>query len=154
MAHEPTHKLQDFNQYIGLKFQDIGNGLLLKLGITATIAVPTSIFGIDLQVIVGLCVMGVIDFVTGLVRAKKKGEVISSKKMLNTGYKAILYGSLILASFLVAQVFPEYAPIHQWSALFLFLVEFHSVIENITEGGVILPKEISNWLKKMMNTHK
>jgi phage-related holin len=143
--------MEDFSVYVLAKLQDLWEGILLKLGITTAVAFPVTFLGVDWNVIGVLVGMSLLDLITGLTRAKKKGQPIQSKKLLNTGYKAILYGAMIGASFLITQVFPDYVALHKYSVVFLILVEFHSVLENITQAGVLLPKEVREWLKKHIN---
>jgi phage-related holin len=150
-----THKMEDFSTYLVGKLEEVWHGLFVKLGVTsAVIALPTTFLGLEWNVIFALVGMSFLDLVTGLVKAKKKKQPIQSKKLLNTAYKAILYSAVIAASYLITQIFPDYVSLHEWSAIFLILVEFHSVLENITQAGVILPPQIREWLSSKINIEK
>lgn len=154
MSQNQSHKIQDFNQYIAMKLGELWSWTWFKLGATTGIAIPTTLFGVSAKIIMFLIIMTVLDWITGIIKAKKNGEKITSKKSLNTGYKGLMYTSLILASFLVSLIFPDYIKIHEWMIIYLFLIEFHSVIENVTEAGIKLPLGMDIWLKKMLNTYK
>lgn len=77
-----------------------------------------------------------IDLLTGLLKARRAGEPITSKKLSRTVSKLLLYFAAIICShildtqFLKTGVLP--ATIAQLVSGFIAVVEFKSIIENVS----------------------
>lgn len=87
------------------------------------------------------------DMVSGIISARKKGEVMQSRKLKQTVYKFIAYGIAIMVSFLIEKQFLGDFPGMKLISGFIAYVELKSINENIQcITGVNLFKSI---LEKM-----
>lgn len=85
------------------------------------------------------------DLFTGVYAAKKRGEVIHSKKMARSVSKIIFYFIAIILSRLMEIAFFPSIPIANITAGYIALIEFKSNIENIsTITGLDIWKAIIN----------
>lgn len=149
-----TEKTIQLSEYISYQFQNIWAWFWVRIGVSSMIAFPTMIFGVDTLWILVLFAMLVLDFISGIIKAKIKEEQITSRKMFNSVVKAILYVLFIAGSYLMTLLFKEYVPLHSLAVTFLVLVEFVSFIENVLDAGVKLPFGIQEWVRVMLNKHK
>lgn len=95
--------------------------------ILATLAV---FFAPIYPAIIAVGILITIDFITGLIAAKKQGVTITSKKMGATVTKMLVYNCLIFAAHLCEiYLFPE-IPFLKISLAFLAMTEFTSIAEN------------------------
>lgn len=78
-----------------------------------------------------------IDLFTGIVKAKRKGDVISSKRMSETVTKVMLYASAIVSCYVLdTQIIGNsFLPIPIWrlAAGYIAVVEVQSNLENVSE---------------------
>ena len=144
-------KTQQVGEYLSYKLQDLWAHIWFKLGATATIAVPTSFLGVDAVMIVVLFILFALDWLTAIIRTVRTGKQISSKRMADSITKFALYGIFLITSWLLTYIFPDYIKLHVWAVNFLLVNEVLSIFENIVESGVVLPKPIMEWVKKLMS---
>ena len=147
-------QIGEVKSYVSTTGGHIGEGWLAKLFLSIGITVLAQIFGVSSTMIAVLVMMSILDFITGLLRAKIKGEVISSSKAANTLFKGLMYACLIVASWGVSLIFNDYLPIHYLAVAFLMLVEFHSILENMVEAEIGLPPQMLDWVRKTLNMFK
>jgi hypothetical protein len=72
------------------------------------------------------------DFVTGVARAIKRGDKVSSRKMRRSIYKALGYQLAVLSGFAFELLMPGVLPFAKLIAAAVGLVEFKSILENVT----------------------
>lgn len=89
------------------------------------------------------------DTITGVIAAKKRGEIITSKKLRSVFPKYIIYGvSILVAHVVQQQFFPDF-PALKLIAGFVAYVELKSIDENIKDAtGVSLFKSVITKLKR------
>lgn len=147
-------QIQDIKSYVEATSANIAAGGVVKFWAALALVIPAEILGVSTKMIGVLVMLSVIDFITGIVRAKMTKKKISSSKAANTLFKGLMYAALIFASWGVSLIFNDYVHIHFLAVSFLILVEFHSVLENITEAGILLPAPVNAWLKDKLNLHE
>jgi phage-related holin len=74
----------------------------------------------------------VIDFIFGILAARKKGEKIESKKMSRTLVKMFVYQLLIISSHICEKYLVDFIPFTQITLGFLAIVEFYSIGESFS----------------------
>jgi len=111
--------------------------------------------GLD-DLLLGLIFFLITDWVTGMVAAAIKGEISSKQGILGLIKKC---GSLLLVT-VVYQADKALPGIHGWEAPLRDLVvcalivnDFISVIENLGEWGVPIPKVITERLAQLKGEH-
>lgn len=135
-----------------LKFFDKVN-----LIISTIITGMTNLFGIQWILFAGYLLLNILDFITGCIKARiKKTE--SSAIGLKGIIKKVCYWLLILVSFLTAYLLSiigellglniYYVLLFGWFTLACLLInEIRSILENLTEIGIEVPKFLSKGLK-------
>lgn len=73
------------------------------------------------------------DFITGIQAARKRGELITSKKMKATVVKFSAYAISVITSFLMEKMFLEGLPALKIIAGLIAFVEVKSINENIKD---------------------
>lgn len=71
------------------------------------------------------------DFVTGLMAARKREEVITSRAMGRTVWKALVYQLAVVSGFALEHLLAEELPVAKLVAGMIGLVEFKSLTENV-----------------------
>lgn len=100
----------------------------LYLLLLSSLAVFTPLIPLTLSV--GFLIM--VDFCVGIYRAKKKGEMITSRKMSNTLSKMVLYQLMIISLFVLETfLLDNILPITKMGAAFIALIEIKSISESI-----------------------
>lgn len=99
-----------------------------KIGfwLTAIIAPITDLIG-------GLFILIIIDFITGLAAAKKQKRSIRASEMSNTVRKLFLYFPVVLAGHLVDYLFLPELPILKITSGFIAMTELKSIFENFND---------------------
>jgi phage-related holin len=99
-----------------------------------------------------LCFVGmisVIDFVTGIIGAKSKGEEIKSSKMIRKFYAVMAYFLGILIAHVLEGYFGDVVPMTKAVVAIIAVTEIQSVRENITAiTGVDILKPLERILIK------
>lgn len=83
-----------------------------------------------------MCAVGalvVIDFIFGIIAAKKQGEKIESKKMSRTLVKMLIYQLLIITAHICEKYLVDFIPFVQITLGFLAVVEFYSIGESFSK---------------------
>lgn len=101
----------------------------------------------ELLIVVGLLIF--VDFFTGIVKAYKNKEIVSSKKMSNTIAKIIFYNLAILTGSLIQQNIMPVVPFVSLISSSIALIEFTSITENITTIlGYNIFKTVLDFIKR------
>lgn len=135
-------------EYIIYKLNDLWSHLLVKLGITTAVALPTFWFGVGAEMILILMALSFLDLVTGLVRVYKTKQKFSSLRLADSITKFVLYACFIITSWLLTFIFSDYIPLHSLSVTFLIVNEAGSIFENIVQAGVVLPQKALDFFQK------
>lgn len=131
-------------------FQSIGSFFFVKFWPSFVIPVIGLLFGFDSQqALKGLLVLIVIDFVTGILSAQKKGEVIKSRTAVRSAFKVVVYAMLVSAGHITEQITPIATYIEEAVITFLALTELISVIENVGKMGYAIPKKLLTRLQRL-----
>lgn len=135
----------------------------IKLSVVAIASALLSYYdkyvGVLCCVLVSIC----FDVITGLVRCKITGEVLSSKIGIIGFWKKL---ALLLALFfgifldiyipvlvgMVAVNIPFSLPFGTFIGCYIVLNENISILENLNRSGVILPKWLKSFFKESKNT--
>jgi phage-related holin len=83
----------------------------------------------NLIIVIGLLVLS--DFVTGVLAARKREEIINSKKMRNSVTKGIGYMVAILVAFMMQKVFIKDFEVMKIVAALIAFIELKSIDENL-----------------------
>jgi len=106
------------------------NFILNRLEIIITFLVVY--FAPTFQILFGIGFLVMVDFITGILSARKRGEEITSKKMRPTIMKGFGYMSSILVAYVIQKVFiPEMEVMKIVSGL-VAMMELKSLDENLT----------------------
>jgi phage-related holin len=79
---------------------------------------------------VGVIIM--LDFVFGILAARKKREKIESKKMARTAVKMLVYQMLVVSAHLCEHYLVDFIPFTQITLGFVAIIEFYSIGESFT----------------------
>lgn len=91
----------------------------------------------------------ILDLITGVAAAKRRGERIRSRALMRTTVKLLLYYCAILATHGVQEVFAEPIPLTYITAFTISITELKSLLENVDAGtGSRLAKMIIDRLIK------
>jgi toxin secretion/phage lysis holin len=121
-----------------------------------------SLFGILAIPMVVLAISNVLDWLTGIMAAKKRGEAITSKLAIFGVFKKVCQWILVFVGFLFDQIISysvtnfslEYPFKYLFAtlvAVWLILCEFISILENINDIGQPLPVFLMNAIKWLKN---
>ena len=91
------------------------------------------------------------DFVTGIWKAIKNNEKITSQKMSHTISKAVLYQLAIITGLILEYTITNTIPFVRIIAGFLVITESKSILENIS---VITKIDLINFLKEYLKRSK
>jgi hypothetical protein len=83
-------------------------------------------------IMIGIGFLVTMDFVTGILSAKKRGEEITSKKMRPTIMKGFGYMASILIAFVMQNVFLKDMEIMKIVSGLIAMIELKSLDENLT----------------------
>lgn len=128
---------------------------VIKCVSVATLVLAGIAFGpVDKLVIVGIGMLIIIDFITALIREKKLGKKIESKKAVKTALKLGVYGLLVSAGYITESVINLNVinlPIAETISGFIAITELVSILENVGQMGYIIPKKLLNLLEDYTN---
>jgi hypothetical protein len=83
-------------------------------------------------IIIGIGFLVTMDFVTGILAAKKRGEIITSKKMRPTIMKGFGYMASILIAFVMQNIFLINMEVMKIVSGLIAMIELKSLDENLT----------------------
>lgn len=131
-------------------FQGIGKFFSVKFVPSIIIPVFSILFGVENDNILrALLLLIGIDFFTGIMAARRAGEVIKSKSAVRSAFKVAVYGLLISAGHLTEQITPLNTFIEEAVISFLAITELISIIENVGKMGYAIPKKLLQKLQKL-----
>lgn len=84
-------------------------------------------------IMLGIGFLVMMDFITGMVAAKKRGELITSKKMRPTVMKGFGYMASILIAFVVQKVFLTEMEVMKIVSGLIAMIELKSLDENLLD---------------------
>ena len=90
------------------------------------------------------------EFITGIFKAAKLKQELTSRQMSHTIIKLVLYNIAIITAYILQSLFDvDFIPIARIVAVSIGLTELKSVLENINAvTGIDLWKFILNYLKR------
>lgn len=100
------------------------------------------------KIMLALTCLIIMDFVTGILSAKKIGEPIQSRNAVKSAYKLAVYGLLVSAGHLTEVIVPGTTYIEEAVMTFLALTELISLIENVGKMGYAVPQKLLNQLHR------
>lgn len=101
----------------------------------------------SIMIVVGVLLAA--DFVTGILKAFKLKETISSRAMARSIYKMLAYQLLIITGFLLEKyLIQDVIPVTKLLAATIGLVEFKSIAENVNILTGLSIKVITDRLQK------
>lgn len=83
-------------------------------------------------IMIGIGFLVTMDFVTGILAAKKRGEIITSKKMRPTIMKGFGYMASILIAFVMQNIFLTDMEVMKIVSGLIAMIELKSLDENLT----------------------
>lgn len=106
-------------------------------------------------IFLGIMILCFIDFVTALVREKKLGAKIESKKAVRTAIKIAIYGMLVSAGYVTESIIGAHIvnlPIAGTISGFIAVTELISILENVGQMGYVIPQKLLNLLQDYAKT--
>lgn len=135
---------------ITLILKSLIENLFTKVLLGVGVSVYSFLFSFELwQITLAVGILIFFDLITGVAVAKKKKEVIESRKILRTAFKLSVYCVLISSSHLtdVAMRIPlTFLSLESAMIGFLAATELISIIENAGRMGYAVPQRILNQL--------
>lgn len=128
-----------------------GTGEYFNLKFLPSFALPIFgfMFGFGTEkIMLALLLLIVMDFITGVLAAKKSGEPIRSRNAVKSAYKVAVYGLLVSAGHLTESIVPGSTYIQEAVTAFLALTELISILENAGKMGFAVPQRLLNQLHK------
>lgn len=144
------HKLQFTTQQISHYLNDLFNmhNGLKTIGI-AMLWIAGQLFDPVLykEVIISICILPAIDYLTGIIAAKKNGEATSSKGFYRSVVKVVTYGLVLAASRLVEAPVPELGILDNLAIKMITVTEIWSIIENFDKLGYVKSKQLKDIIR-------
>jgi phage-related holin len=128
----------------------LGSAPIVKLGAAAGVTVLKWV-GVPCDVLVPMIVLCVGDVISGIMKAKVRGEFCSSK-LRKFVWKWVTYAILISSSGAFAHIYPAFRVTPQWVAAVIAATEFISTLENLRDAGFadgMIAKLINTTLKEV-----
>lgn len=120
---------------------------------TETDAFHTFIYAGDLKLLYFLMILMGVDIATGIGKAIKNKNLWSRKSLFGFSRKIFIFSIVILAN-IIDQVLGMNGGLVILTMFFYIANEGLSIIENCSEMGIIVPKEISEKLNVIKETKK
>lgn len=122
-----------------------------KLLGSSLLAIFTHIAGADWLAYEILFILVIIDSFTGVAAAINIKQKISSRRFFRTGYKLLLYFSLIIAAHQLVRITGLIEWVETFMVLFLASTELLSIIENAHKLGIPIPAWVSTKIENTIN---
>ncbi len=107
--------------------------------------------GLSTNALIGLIILIVIDYITGILVAKKNGELISSKQSLRTPVKVLVYYTMVACGHIVEYGVPTPVQFVDDTILtFLLITEFLSILKHFGNLGYKTPSKLINNLREQI----
>lgn len=139
------------------------NNNFIKAAVTAVTGFLSSVLGILYVPVLLMVASNVIDYITGFMAAPKREDGrISSYKSIKGIQKKVTMWLLVVVGAIIDQLLAYAAATLGWTLPFTFLVacivaiwivcnELISILENMTDIGVVLPKFLLPLVKNLKN---
>jgi toxin secretion/phage lysis holin len=140
----------DNMSYVGILFGKICHQDMLLKCATAFGFIMTNFFFDSLQnkAMLAIFFLVIFDWITGVMAAKKSGEVIKSSKIIRTPIKLVIYFMLISGGRMAEYALPDAIRyLDETIIAFLALTELVSVLENTGKLGFAIPVKLLNKLQ-------
>ncbi|MCQ3816720.1 phage holin family protein [Staphylococcus xylosus] len=118
---------------------------------TETDAFHTFIYAGDLKLLYALIVLMVVDIATGVGKAIKNKNLWSRKSLFGFSRKIFIFSIVILAN-IIDQVLGMNGGLVILTMFFYIANEGLSIVENCSEMGIVVPKEIAEKLNVIKET--
>lgn len=137
-------------KYITTLITKIVSSLEIKIIIGVFVYLLGFLFdGLLYETMFALLLLIIFDFITGVYANKKRGKIISSRKIFRSALKTTIYFVLISAGHLTEKAMGEVLPLIDETTIgFLAVTELISIIENVGDMGYAVPKKLLNRLKE------
>lgn len=99
-----------------------------------------------------LFILVVIDFITGITRCVRLQCKITSRGLGATINKMLKYLLLFIAAHQLTRISGGLSWVETFIALFCAITEFISVIENLSQAGIVIPKWVVDKLQHYLDT--
>jgi len=97
----------------------------------------------------------IVDLITGVIAAFKRGEAIKSDRLKNTAVKMLVYNLLLISSFIAEKYLTPWIPFTNIALSFLTIVEIKSLGENFQDiTGANFVTYLKSYLNNKLNTPK
>lgn len=97
----------------------------------------------------------IVDLITGVIAAFKRGEVIKSDRLKNTAVKMLVYNLLLISSFIAETYLTPWIPFTNIALSFLAIVEVKSLGENFQDiTGANFVTYLKSYINNKLNTPK
>jgi phage-related holin len=103
------------------------------------------------EAIYTVAVLIILDTITGVWAAKKRGEIFSSRKFFDSVAKIFIYDTLIIMAYLIEKYLLHYVPCLQLVLAFIAITEFTSLLEN---AGFIINRDVVTYFKEQLKNFK
>ena len=134
-------------QYI---FNSIFSYKLIKSMLAGVMTVMIFIYGNNHLFFQSLAVLIIVDLFTGLLKAKKIKEDITSFKLIKTGYKVMIYGFVVAGAHQMTNISNLFIWFEQFVFMFLGITEMISIIENLKPCGLNTTDWVSEKFKDFL----
>ena len=123
-----------------------------KSVISFFISFITILTGVNFQLYESIIILLVLDLITGLMRSVRRRKRIRSYKLINTIKKFILYTIFLISAHQLVKISSLLIWVDEFSASFLAITEMLSIIENLSQAGILIPKWFIKKLQKYIDT--
>lgn len=110
-------------------------------------ATVTTITGFYTDLIWGFIALFTLDLVSGILKSRKNGIPISSRKLRDSVNKLGAYMVLITALIIAGHYEPEFKAVVMGAYYYFMFTELKSIFENVEEMGLRLPSAISSLIR-------
>jgi toxin secretion/phage lysis holin len=145
----PTITRSDMDPYVthlSAIFVGLGEHFTLKTIGTGLLSILSFLVSPDQQIILlGVVVLTIVDFVTGILAAKKEGKTIESRIMVKSAVKLFVYTMMVITTHLIDVAFgliTTAVSLEKATLLFLTATEGFSIFENVTSSGIRVPNAV------------
>lgn len=120
----------------------------IKIHVTSTF--QDYLYSGDIKFLYFLCLLMVLDVITGIARAIKFGNLLSKKSMFGFIKKIMIFFIIILAN-IIDQILNLKGGLLIITILYYIANEGLSIVENCSEMDILIPKQIQEKLSIIKN---
>lgn len=125
-----------------------------KLILSVAFTVITFLKGFYGELMLGLAAFLVIDFITGVWRSISLGQKISSKRLRESVTKAGTYFLLVTTLIVASKIESTFLPFVTIAYYYCIFTEMKSILENLQELGLEIPKAVNDKIESILPTKK